>query len=76
MTFKQLPDIVPGLHQYGIQKWTADFFLSYLKKLGVEDNFCLSTDELGHSSDCMKAAEQPGNLAIQLQFGGSSNQKV
>lgn len=40
MTFiKQLPDIVPVLHQYGIQKQTADFFLSYLKKLGIEDNF-------------------------------------
>lgn len=54
MPFKLLPDIAPGLHQYGIQKWMADVFLSYLKKLGIEENFCLSKDGLGPSSDCMK----------------------
>lgn len=55
MPFKLLPDSVPGLYQYSIQNWMADIFLSYLKKLGIEENFCPSKDGLGLSSVCMKA---------------------
>lgn len=33
----------------------ADIFLSYLKKLGIEENFRPSKDGLDPSSDCMKA---------------------
>lgn len=55
MPFRLLPDSVPGLHQYSTPKWMADIFLSYLKKFGIEENFCLSKDGLGPSSDCMKA---------------------
>lgn len=67
-TLKQLP---PSARPTSLQDWKSRWKTSTshtLKIVGIEDNFCLSINEICHSPDCMKAILLSNEATLQYGF--------